>query len=66
MTQRDEIDEDLELDGDEEVIPAYPFQPQYYEGRPADDPERRYFEKRGARFDGETGRYIPGTFTPGK
>ena len=42
----------------EEVEPGYPYQPQYYQGRPDSDPEKAWFINRGAKYDG--GKYDGG------
>lgn len=50
--------------GEGEREPAYPFQPQYYAGRPDTDPEKRFFIARGAKF--ENGKYIGGYGVAGR
>lgn len=38
----------------EERLPGYPHNPEYYKARPDGDPERVWFEARGAQYrDGE-------------
>ena len=44
--------------GIEEVEPGYPYQPQYYQGRPDTDPEKLWFINRGAKYEG--GKYSGG------
>ena len=46
----------------QERIPAYPFNPDYYRGRPDTDGEKAYFINRGAVY--QDGRYVGGFAVP--
>lgn len=46
----------------EEITPAYPHNPEYYKGRPDDDPEKVHFIRRGAKY--HNGEYLGGFNTP--
>jgi len=55
---------DEEVNDGEELLPGYPDNPEYYRGRPDDDPEKLYFLRRGARY--KDGAYLGGFGAPAK